>query len=84
MSIMTNYFDIIPNEIFIEIFENFSFVELIKTELISKTIHEKIRTIRWNHLIVKTKKMDKIEFLVKNYQFRKYDLSNSCITDDII
>ncbi len=84
MSNMENYFDIIPNEIFIEIFKNFSFEELIKTELISKTIQERIRTIQWNHMIVKTKKMDKIEYLVKNYQFRKYDFSESRITDNIL
>ncbi len=42
MSIMVNYFDIIPNEIFIEIFKNFSFGELIKAELINKTIKENI------------------------------------------
>ncbi len=84
MSIMANYFDIIPGEIFIEIFKNFSFNELIKSELISKTIQERIRTNGWNHMLVKTKKMDKIEYLAKNYQFRKYDLSESLITDNIL
>src|SRR5271156_5168816 len=75
------HIDNLPIEIIIEIFENFSLKELIKLERVNKLYKQLIRTNTWNHFIVKLNSNKSIGYVIKNYRFKKYDCSNSSITN---
>ena len=75
--------EFLPREIIIEIFGYLSFNELIKLQLMDKLFKQIIRKNKWPHITVRPKNsLHKINFIIDNYSFTNYDLSNcNQITD---
>ncbi len=73
-----------PQEMIINIFENLSLSDLIKTESVCKKFRDLIRSTKWSNVIVKLKCIVKILYVVDNYQFLNYDFSRSEITDYVV
>src|SRR5271156_593129 len=76
------HIDDLPIEIIVEIFKNFSLKKLVLLERVNKLYKQLIRTITWNHFIVKLSNNKSIDYAIKNYRFNKYDCSDSAITDE--
>ena len=79
-----DYFQQIPKVLKIEIFKYLPLSELINVSHVNKYLCALIRGHNWDHLIVRLKDTDKIQSVVKNFNFLKYDFSESNITDDIV
>ena len=67
----------IPDDIIVEIFEYLSISKLVKISSTNKRLNTIFKTHEWTHCIVKVNKTAHISYLVRNYQFKKYDFSNS-------
>ena len=79
-----DYFQQIPKVLKIEILKYLSLAQLINVRLVNKYLSDLIRGHKWDHLIVSLRNIEKIESVVKNFNFLKYDFSVSYITDDIV
>ena len=79
-----DYFQQIPKVLKIEIFKYLSLSQLINVSEVNKYVCALIRGHKWDHLIVSLSDTDKIKSVVKNFNFLKYDFSESNITDDIV
>ena len=79
-----DYFQQIPKVLKIEIFKYLPLSELINVTEVNKYLCALIRGHKWDHLIVSLRNIEKIESVIKNFNFIKYDFSFSNITDDIV
>ena len=79
-----DYFQQIPKVLRIEILKYLPLSELINVSLVNKYLCALIRGHKWDHLIVRLKDTDKIQSVVKNFNFLKYNFSESNITDDVV
>ena len=79
-----DYLQQIPKVLKIEILKYLPLSELINVSQVNKYLCALIREHKWGHLIVRLKDTDNIESVVKNFNFIKYDFSESNITDDIV
>ena len=79
-----DYFQQIPKVLKIEIFKYLPLSELINVTEVNKYLCALIRGYKWDHSIVRLENTDKIQSVVKNFNFLKYNFSDSNITDDIV
>ena len=79
-----DYLQQIPKVLKIEILKYLPFAQLINVRLVNKYLAALIKMCKWDHLIVSLRDTDNIESIVKNFNFLKYDFSESNITDDIV
>ena len=73
----------VPNDIIILIMEKINLCQLITLERINQRTKKIIRTNRWEHFIVSIRqnKVEYLNYILNNYKFLKYDISNTNITD---
>ena len=79
-----DYFQQIPKVLKIEIFKYLSLSQLINVRLVNKYLSNLIKGYKWDHLIVRLRATYKIKSVVENFNFLKYNFSDSNITDDIV
>ena len=79
-----DYLQQIPKVLKIEMLKYLPLAQLINVRLVDKYLSDLIRGHKWDHLIVSLIDTDKIQSVVKNFNFLKYDFSGSNITDDIV
>ena len=79
-----DYFQQIPKVLKIEILKYLPLAQLLKVTEVNKYLCHLIRSTKWDHLIVKLSEICKIKSVIKNFNFLKYDFSESNITDDIV
>ena len=79
-----DYLQQIPKVLKIEILKYLPLAQLINVRLVNKYLSDLIRGHKWDHLIVRLTYRNDIESVVKNFNFLKYDFSESNITDDIV
>ena len=82
MTIMENYFNWLPVEIIVGIFEYVPLNDLINLTLVEHYFRTIIKSTRWKHLMVKLSNTKIIEHVIKNYKFIKYDFSYTKITNE--
>lgn len=70
----------IPIELLIYILQNLELKKLIQLELASSFFRGLVRGYRWDHL-VSLNKLEKIQYVITTYKFKRYDFSRSYITD---
>ena len=79
-----DYLQQIPKVLKIEILKYLPLEQLINVRLVDKYLADLIKGCKWDHLIVSLIDTDNIESVVKNFNFLKYNFSESNITDDIV
>ena len=79
-----DYFQQIPKVLKIEILKYLPLARLINVRLVNKYLSDLIRGHKWDHLIVGLRDTEKIQSVIKNFNFIKYNFSFSNITDDIV
>jgi hypothetical protein len=75
--------ELICHDILVIIFDCLPLKNLIKLELVCKNFKNIIRSHKWN-IQIRLYDMNKIKFVINNYNFVNYDLSYSFIDDDIV
>ena len=79
-----DYLQQIPKVLKIEILKYLPLAQLINVRLVNKYLSDLIKGCKWDHLIVSLIHTDKIKSVVENFNFLKYDFSESNITDNIV
>ena len=69
-------FEVLPVEILFEFLKYLTLKELINLEKLNWDFLNLIRKTRWNHLIVRIRNIDTINFVINNYNFTKYNFSD--------
>ena len=59
-----NFINIFPKEIIIEIFEYLSLYNLITLANVNKYLNDFIKNNKWNHLMVRLKKVSIMKYLI--------------------
>lgn len=74
----------LPAEILAQVLEYLTLEELIKVELVCKSLKEFIRKFPWSHFTICLRETSKMVYVVSHYHFQRYRLLSDSINDDTI
>ena len=77
-----NCFNLIPLELLREILKLLSLKELIQMTILDTNMNKLIKQVKWNHMTIRVRNLERIKYVITTYKFKKYDFSYTDITDN--